>query len=94
MNEINQINKLKKEVGILSVNITDSLTALSLDNIFYNILIMKINKISDIKFNYKDQYFPTQFQLVFEMNIFPHAWGSHGKWPGESLWYWENYCSV
>ena len=49
MNEINQINKLKKEVGIPSANMTDSLTALSLDNIFYNILIMKINKINDIK---------------------------------------------
>ena len=63
MNEINQINKLNKEVGITSANIIDSLTALSLDNIFYNILIMKIN-INDIKCNYEDQYFPTHFQLV------------------------------
>ena len=43
MNKINQINKLNKEVGIPSANIADSLTALSLDNIFYNIIIMKIN---------------------------------------------------
>ena len=58
---------------------------------YYNILIMKIN---DIKLNYEDQYFPRQFQLSVEMNLFPHTWGSHGRWPGKSLWYWENYCSV
>ena len=73
MNEINQTNNLNKEVGIPSANITDSLTALSLENIFYNILIMKINKIKDNKRNYEDQYFPSQFQLVVEMNIFPHT---------------------
>ena len=55
MNEINQINKLKKDVGIPSANTIDSFTALSLDNIFYNILIMKVNKINDIQLNYEEQ---------------------------------------
>ena len=55
--------------------------ALSLTTFNYNILIMKIN---DIKLTYEDQYFPTQFQLNVEKNIFPHTWGSHGRWPGKA----------
>ena len=58
MNKINQINKLKIKMACY-LPTTDSLTALILDYIFYSILIMKINKINDIKLNYEDQYFPT-----------------------------------